>query len=172
MEAPGWDSKFKASATSCASAPISASSSPSQRPAAGSPGQRAKRPSPPPVSSCPPPGQGFASGVAANFCATIRPICWAQTKRQARSCPAQCLRSLQLPLHQSKVLDVWTPPAAKAHPRPFDSWNPPDTHHPLLAEQWADLNQQRANLVFGHLIPLIRDHWLATTDDRRHPTAW
>ena len=62
-----------------------------------------------------------------------------------------------------KVLDGVDSPAAKAILAFFDSWKP-DTAptHPLLAEQWADLNNN-ANLVFGYESP-DGAHWLATTD--------
>lgn len=63
-----------------------------------------------------------------------------------------------------KVLDGVDSPASKAILAFFDSWEP-DTAptHPLLAEQWADLNNN-ANLVFGYESP-DGAHWLATTDD-------
>ena len=54
-----------------------------------------------------------ASGVAANlFCATIRPICWAQTQKGKPERSRQCFEACAA-LHH-KVLDGVDSPAAKA----------------------------------------------------------
>ena len=102
-----------------------------------------------------------ASGVAANFlCDNTSYLLGADEKgkpERSRQCFEACAA-----LHH-KVLDGVDSPAAKAILAFFDSWKP-DTAptHPLLAEQWADLNNN-ANLVFGYESP-DGDHWLATTD--------
>lgn len=57
-----------------------------------------------------------ASGVAANFCATIRPICWAQMKGQARALPP-VLRSLCRPSPQGSRRRGF--PCRQSHPRLF-----------------------------------------------------
>lgn len=103
-----------------------------------------------------------ASGVAANFlCDNTSYLLGADEKgkpERSRQCFEACAA-----LHH-KVLDGVDSPAAKAILAFFDSWEP-DTAptHPLLAEQWADLNNN-ANLVFGYESP-DGAHWLATTDD-------
>lgn len=103
-----------------------------------------------------------ASGVAANFlCDNTSYLLGADEKgkpERSRQCFEACAT-----LHH-KVLDGVDSPAAKAILAFFDSWEP-DTAptHPLLAEQWADLNNN-ANLVFGYESP-DGAHWLATTDD-------
>ena len=103
-----------------------------------------------------------ASGVAANFlCDNTSYLLGADEKgkpERSRQCFEACAS-----LHH-KVLDGVDSPAAKAILAFFDSWEP-DTAptHPLLAEQWADLNNN-ANLVFGYESP-DGAHWLATTDD-------
>lgn len=102
-----------------------------------------------------------ASGVAANFlCDNTSYLLGADEKgkpERSRQCFEACAA-----LHH-KVLDGVDSPAAKAILTFFDSWEP-DTApaHPLLAEQWADLNNN-ANLVFGYESP-NGAHWLATTD--------
>lgn len=109
-----------------------------------------------------------ASGVAANFlCDNTSYLLGADEKgkpERSRQCFEACAA-----LHH-KVLDGVDSPAAKAILAFFDSWVP-DTAptHPLLAEQWADLNNN-ANLVFGYESP-DGAHWLATTDDAIR-TAW
>ena len=103
-----------------------------------------------------------ASGVAANFlCDNTSYLLGADEKgkpERSRQCFEACAA-----LHH-KVLDGVDSPASKAILAFFDSWEP-DTAptHPLLAEQWADLNNN-ANLVFGYESP-DGAHWLATTDD-------
>lgn len=103
-----------------------------------------------------------ASGVAANFlCDNTSYLLGADEKgkpERSRQCFEACAA-----LHH-KVLDGVDSPASKAILSFFDSWEP-DTAptHPLLAEQWADLNNN-ANLVFGYESP-DGAHWLATTDD-------
>ena len=102
-----------------------------------------------------------ASGVAANFlCDNTSYLLGADEKgkpERSRQCFEACAS-----LHH-KVLDGVDSPAAKAILAFFDSWEP-DTApaHPLLAEQWADLNNN-ANLVFGYESP-DGAHWLATED--------
>ena len=109
-----------------------------------------------------------ASGVAANFlCDNTSYLLGADEKgkpERSRQCFEACAA-----LHH-KVLDGVDSPAAKAILAFFDSWEPDTAStHPLLAEQWADLNNN-ANLVFGCESP-DGAHWLATTDkDIR--TAW
>ena len=103
-----------------------------------------------------------ASGVAANFlCDNTSYLLGADEKgkpERSRQCFEACAA-----LHH-KVLDGVDSPAAKAILAFFDSWNPAAAStHPLLAEQWADLNPN-ANLVFGCESP-DSAHWLATTDD-------
>ena len=108
-----------------------------------------------------------ASGVAANFlCDNTSYLLGADEKgkpERSRQCFEACAA-----LHH-KVLDGVDSPAAKAILAFFDSWEP-DTAptHPLLAEQWADLNNN-ANLVFGYESP--DGDRLATTDDAIR-TAW
>ena len=109
-----------------------------------------------------------ASGVAANFlCDNTSYLLGADEKgkpERSRQCFEACAA-----LHH-KVLDGVDSPAAKAILAFFDSWNPAAAStHPLLAEQWADLNNN-ANLVFGYESP-DGAHWLATTDDAIR-TAW
>lgn len=48
-----------------------------------------------------------AAGVAANFCATIRPICWVQTKRASPSAPASA--SKPVPPSTTRCSTAWTP---------------------------------------------------------------
>ena len=92
-----------------------------------------------------------ASGVAANFlCDNTSYLLGADEKgkpERSRQCFEACAA-----LHH-KVLDGVDSPAAKAILAFFDSWKP-DTAptHPLLAGQWADLNNN-ANLVFGYESP-------------------
>ena len=103
-----------------------------------------------------------ASGVAANFlCDNTSYLLGADEKgkpERSRQCFEACTA-----LHH-KVLDGVDSPAAKAILAFFDHWEPDTAStHPLLAEQWADLNNN-ANLVFGYESP-DSAHWLATTDD-------
>ena len=107
-----------------------------------------------------------ASGVAANFlCDNTSYLLGADEKGK----PERSRQCFEAALHH-KVLDGVDSPAAKAILAFFDSWEP-DTAptHPLLAEQWADLNNN-SNLVFGYESP-DGAHWLATTDDAIR-TAW
>ena len=102
-----------------------------------------------------------ASGVAANFlCDNTSYLLGADEKgkpERSRQCFEACAA-----LHH-KVLDGVDSPAAKAILAFFDSWNPSAAStHPLLAGQWADLNNN-ANLVFGYESP-DGAHRLATTD--------
>lgn len=98
-----------------------------------------------------------ASGVAANFlCDNTSYLLGADEKgkpERSRQCFEACAA-----LHH-KVLDGVDSPAAKAILAFFDSWEP-DTAptHPLLAEQWADLNNN-ANLVFGYESPTAPTGW-------------
>ena len=102
-----------------------------------------------------------ASGVAANFlCDNTSYLLGADEKgkpERSRQCFEACAA-----LHH-KVLDGVDSPAAKAILAFFDHWDPAAAPaHPLLAKQWADLNNN-ANLVFGYESP-DGDHWLVTTD--------
>ena len=89
-----------------------------------------------------------ASGVASNFlCDNTSYLLGADEKgkpERSRQCFEACAA-----LHH-KVLDGVDSPAAKAILAFFDHWDPAAAPaHPLLAKQWADLNNN-ANLVFGY----------------------
>lgn len=98
-----------------------------------------------------------ASGVAANFlCDNTSYLLGADEKgkpERSRQCFEACAA-----LHH-KVLDGVDSPASKAILAFFDSWEP-DTAptHPLLAEQWADLNNN-ANLMSATNPPTAPTGW-------------
>ena len=108
------------------------------------------------------------SGVDSRFLCDKSDYILGANKDGASQRVLQCFEACST-LHH-KLLDGVDSPAAKAILAFFDSWNPAAAStHPLLAEQWADLNNN-ANLVFGYESP-DGSHWLATTDDAIR-TAW
>lgn len=101
------------------------------------------------------------SGVDSRFLCDKSDYILGANKDGASQRVLQCFEACST-LHH-KLLDGVDSPAAKAILAFFDSWNPvAASTHPLLAEQWADLNNN-ANLVFGYESP-DGAHWLATED--------
>lgn len=151
VEAPAGTAASR-SATSCASAPT-ASSSPSTTCGRKSP--RAKdRHRPRELLSLT--GSSAPPASPRTLCDNTSYLLGADEKgkpERSRQCFEACAA-----LHH-KVLDGVDSPAAKAILAFFDSWEP-DTAptHPLLAEQWADLNNN-ANLVFGYESPTAPTGW-------------
>ena len=102
------------------------------------------------------------SGVDSRFLCDKSDYILGANKDGASQRVLQCFEACST-LHH-KLLDGVDSPAAKAILAFFDHWDPAAAPaHPLLAEQWADLNNN-ANLVFGYESP-DGAHWLATTDD-------
>lgn len=104
------------------------------------------------------------SGVDSRFLCDKSDYILGANKDGASQRVLQCFEACSTFHH--KLLDGVDSPAAKAVLAFFDSWNPAAAStHPLLAEQWADLNNN-ANLVFGYESTDEPDSpdWLATTD--------
>lgn len=103
VEAPGWDSRFKVS----------------YELRLGPDGQlltlndlrqevpKGKKTVISPVSFLSPTGSSAPPASPRTFCATIRPICWAQTKRASPSAPASASRPV--PSSTTRCSTAWTP---------------------------------------------------------------
>ena len=112
-----------------------------------------------------------ASGIAANFlCDNTSYLLGADEKGKPERSPP-VLRSL-LPPSTTRFSTAWTPLPPKPS-LPFLTAGSRHTAptHPLLAEQWADLNNN-ANLMSRLRILPTAHHWLSTTESDTIRVAW